>query len=357
MSFTDRTTAQEVAEAFPSAVEGKYVLITGGYGGLGKETARILCFQGANVIVCGRSTKSLEETVVSIKKEGSDLGKASIFIESLVCDLNKLSSVKQCAEEYLEKYPKLDILINNAGIMASPLSFTFDKIESQFGVNHVAHHYLTKLLLDKLIDSSIENVKEGKETNSLSRVINLASIAHYIFPNNDGIRFDDINGEKYYEAWERYGASKLANLLDMKAFTKRYSATLVKNPLPSFDPASRLDKVLFLTVHPGVINSTGLGRHLSGLGFRSVLSFLFWNRGRFTCLFKKTESKSIPQGASTTVYAAMCNETNLRSGGYYYDNAQKMSSDDLYNHPLAENEKLTDTLWEFSEKMIADKIG
>ena len=355
MSFTDRSTAQEVAKVFPSAVQGKYVLITGGYGGLGKETARVLSFQGANVIICGRSQKSLEETTESIKKEGTALGKENIFIEYLLCDLNRLSLVKECAEAYLARYPKLDILINNAGIMACPWTLTADNIESQFGVNHLSHHYLTTLLLDKLIDSSIESFQKGE--GCLSRVINLSSIAHYIFPNScDGIRLNDINGEKHYDAWERYGSSKLANILDMKAFTKRYSPTL---GLPShsdlvIDPASRLDKVLFLAVHPGVINSTGLGRHL---GIRGMFSFLFGNGGRVTYLFRNSENKTIPQGASTSVYVAMCDEKDLRSGGYYYDNAQKMSSKDLYNNTLTENEELSDNLWEVSEKIIAEKIA
>ncbi|KAH8646854.1 putative short-chain dehydrogenase [Xylariales sp. PMI_506] len=178
---------------------GKTVLVTGGSSGLGTETARALHATGADVYITARDTKKGQSTVDEILKSSEGRGK----LEVIEMDMNSLDSVKLAVQSFLAKSSELNILINNAGVMAVPeLTKTADGFEEQFGVNHLAHYTLTALLLPTLLKSSTSVFN--------SRIVNVTSSGHRYSP----VRLDDANFEAdgSYDPWMAYGQSKTANI-------------------------------------------------------------------------------------------------------------------------------------------------
>lgn len=175
-------------------LSGKQVVITGANSGLGFETAIVLSTKGANVIIACCAVTKGEDAVREIRK---DCPGALLNVAEL--DLADLNSVKAFAEKYKEEHKKLDILINNAGIMMPPFGLTKDGFESQMGINHLGHFVLTALLADII------------KNTSRSRVVNVSSLAHrqgeMDFTN---LLFDKGKG---YSPTKAYGRTKLANLL------------------------------------------------------------------------------------------------------------------------------------------------
>jgi NAD(P)-dependent dehydrogenase (short-subunit alcohol dehydrogenase family) len=204
---------------------GSTVVITGANTGLGYEAARVLSGRGARVLIACRSQQKAEDAIARIEKQNG-----TVNISYVTLDLGDLSSVKQCAAQ-LQAEERIDVLINNAGIMVPPYELTKDGFESQFGVNHLGPFALTGLLLEKLA-----------KTPS-SRVVNTSSIAH----NTGRIRFKDISAERHYSASARYSMSKLANLLFSYELQRRFEAA----DLP----------VLSVACHPGIA-STELSRYM-----------------------------------------------------------------------------------------------
>ncbi len=173
---------------------GKRVVITGGNSGLGLETAKVLVARGANVVIACRNKKKAEAAVQEIAREAQDGGD----VVAMDLDLSKLKSVRDFAEAYKKKYDRLDVLVNNAGLMAVPRGKTADGFETQIGVNHMGHFVLTSRLLPVLL------------ATPGSRVITLSSGMH-AYGQND--YFDDIDFKTVpYDPWKAYGQSKLANL-------------------------------------------------------------------------------------------------------------------------------------------------
>jgi NAD(P)-dependent dehydrogenase (short-subunit alcohol dehydrogenase family) len=209
------------------AQAGKTIVITGANTGIGYEAARTLSAKGARVIIACRSEHKAHDAIARIKKVNGEVDLAWVPV-----DLGDLSSVRRCAEQ-LQSEDKIDVLINNAGIMVPPYELTQDGFESQFGVNHLGPFALTGLLLDKL------------SAAPAPRVVNTSSIAH----RSGKIRFDDINAESGYHAIPRYGMSKLANLL----FTYELQRRLETAGL----------ETLSLACHPGIAD-TELTRYLPG---------------------------------------------------------------------------------------------
>jgi len=168
------------------------VIITGANSGIGFEAAKRLAFKGARVIMaCRNADKAARAADMILKKDrGAD-------VEYMHLDLSRLASVARFAEEYKVRYKKLDILINNAGVMATPYRRTEDGFEWQFGINHLGHFALTGQLLEKL------NSTPG------SRVVTVTSIAHF----KGRIHFEDLSGGSWYKRMRAYRQSKLANLL------------------------------------------------------------------------------------------------------------------------------------------------
>jgi len=171
---------------------GKIAIVTGANSGLGYETALGLAKVGYKVVMASRNREKLEKARDKILKKVSNAQ-----LDIMLLDLNELAAVRQFAEEFLARYDRLDLLVNNAGLMMPPYQKTADGFESQIGINHLGHFLLTGLLIDLL----------NKSSNS--RVVSLSSIAH----RNGKIRFDDLHYNKKYNAQSAYSQSKLACLM------------------------------------------------------------------------------------------------------------------------------------------------
>ena len=211
-------------------LNGKTVIITGANAGIGKETAVDLARRNARVIMACRSVEKGEKAAVEVRKRSE-----SDNVVFMQLDLASLTSVRQFAARVLEEEPRLDVLINNAGVMACPYTKTEDGFEMQFGVNHLAHFLLTNLLLDRL-----------KEAPS-ARIVNVSSRG-YTFGK---INFNDLGSEQSYKPWGAYGQSKLANILFTSTLAKRLEGTSVTTNV----------------LHPGMVR-TNLAQHLPHINIK-----------------------------------------------------------------------------------------
>ena len=183
---------------------GKRVIVTGANSGLGLETARRLSAAGAHVVMAARTAEKNQTAADIIRQSVPD---ASLQLESL--DLASLASVRSFADRILADQLPVDVLINNAGVMAVPSRHTTeDGFELQFGTNHLGHFALTARLLPSLVAADAP------------RVVTLSSVMHWI----GRIRFGDLNADKKYNAWLAYGQSKLANLLFAHELQRRSDA-------------------------------------------------------------------------------------------------------------------------------------
>ncbi len=182
---------------------GRVVLITGANSGIGLETARALADHGAHVVMACRD---IEKAQRAADKMENDLEQASF--ELLALDLSDQVSVRRGAEQFRSEHARLDLLINNAGVMGTPYRQTADGFELQMATNHLGHFALTGLLFDRLL------------TSGRSRVVTVSSVVH----RNGHIDFDDVAGLKIRNTWQHYGASKLANLLFTAELSRRLLA-------------------------------------------------------------------------------------------------------------------------------------
>jgi len=223
---------------------GRTIVVTGANGGLGLRTAEALAGAGAEVLMACRDQAKAAAALSSVAA-----GAAGAAPRVVVLDLSDLSSVRACAEQVLQEVDQLDGLVNNAGVMAIPLTRTVDGFEMQFATNHLGHFALTGLLLPALLRADA------------ARVVNVSSIAHW----SGRMRWDDLNWTKRYERWLAYGQSKLANLLFTSELARR--ARLAGTPLVA------------VAAHPGV-SDTNL--YAAGPGTsRSPLSSVMTLPGRF----------------------------------------------------------------------------
>jgi NAD(P)-dependent dehydrogenase (short-subunit alcohol dehydrogenase family) len=206
--------------------KGKTILVTGGNSGIGYYAALALAKVGADVIIAGRNAKRVDQAVRDIKAEGIEGS-----INAGIVDLASLKSVQEYAEQFRTKYSRLDVLINNAGVMMPPEGATEDGFESQFGINFIGHFALTGRLYDML-----------KSTPG-SRVLTLSSIAH----RGAQIDFDNLRLEKPYDTRREYYQSKLADIIFTLELGRRSDA--------------KGDGVLSVACHPG-FTKTELQRHL-----------------------------------------------------------------------------------------------
>ena len=209
-------------------LDGKTVIITGGNTGIGKETAIDLAKRNARIIVACRSQEKGKKAEVDIRRES---GSSDVHFHQM--DLSSFQSIRKFAKEVLSEESRIDILINNAGVMYCPFGKTEDGFETQFGVNHLGHFLLTNLLLDK-----IKQAPEG-------RIVVVSSIGHTFASKLD---LDTINSEAHYSPYDAYHESKLANVLFTKALAKRLVGT----------------NVTANSLHPGGVN-TELQRHTSAI--------------------------------------------------------------------------------------------
>jgi NAD(P)-dependent dehydrogenase (short-subunit alcohol dehydrogenase family) len=182
---------------------GRVAVVTGANSGLGFQTARALAGKGATVVMACRDQRKGAEALGRIKDEHP-----AATIELLELDLADLASERKAANDVLARHDRIDVLVNNAGVMAIPRRTTVDGFEMQFGTNHLGHFALTGLLLERLLDTSA------------SRVVNVSSGAHRWGRMN----FDDLQGERRYRKWRAYGQSKLSNLLFTRELQRRLTA-------------------------------------------------------------------------------------------------------------------------------------
>lgn len=299
-AFNFFSTAEEVAKGHD--LKQKTVLVTGVTAGLGFETARVLAARGAHIVGTARDDKKAKEFVEGIKKVVPNAS-----VEAGICDLTSLKSVKAFADWYRAKKLPIHLLILNAGVMAPAThTTTEEKLEVQFGVNHVAHFLLTRSLLD-IVKSSAP-----------SRVVVVSSLAHQM---TKAFNFEDPNFTKSYDKWQSYASSKIANIL----FARQLQAMFDKEKA----------QVLALSLHPGVI-MTELGRHLSTE-----------DRKRF--IDRPPRFKSIPQGTATTIVAALSPDFAKIGGGHYLSDCGVVASS-----LGARDMKAAGQLWELTEKILAE---
>lgn len=284
-------------------LSGKIALVTGASSGIGYEAARVLANKGAKVIIAVRNAVKGNTALDKIKaqNDGAD-------VEFMQVDLSELESVNTFVKEYKEKYDKLDILINNAGVMIPPYTKTKDGFELQMGTNHFGHFALTLQLLDII-----------KKTPD-ARIVNVSSSAH----KQGNINFEDLTWEKRkYKPWRAYGDSKIANLYFTFELQKKLEGSGIK----------------VTAAHPGW-TATELQRH----------SGLIDNLNRFFAM-------SIEQGALPTLRAAT-DET--AQGGDYYgpDGFMEMKGYPVKvdTTELAKDESKAKKLWDVSEELTQVKF-
>lgn len=210
-----------------ASLAGKTVVITGANVGIGKATAVDLARRNGRVILACRSAEKGESAAADIRAES---GNSDVVFRQL--DLASLASVRRFAAQILEEEPRIDILINNAGVMGCPYSKTEDGFEMQFGVNHLGHFLLTNLLLERMKESPAARI---------------VTVSGDIYRMCSGIKFDDLSWSEgsQYSPNGAYTHSKLANILFTNALAKRLEGT----------------RVTANSLHPGVIAETELARH------------------------------------------------------------------------------------------------
>lgn len=283
-------------------MENKTILITGANDGIGRATAERLAARGAHLVLACRNEAKGQLVAKAITELTGNHN-----IDTLPLDLSSFASVRAAANEFLAEHPKLDVLINNAGVYTEQLELTEDGYELQFQVNHLGHFLLTMLLLPAI-----------RCCRQCSRIINVSSSLH----QKGGLDFGWLRGEpgaKHYNGSKAYSQSKLANVLFTMELDRRLGEELTTNCL-----------------HPGLVG-TRLANKKAGPVTRAVWS-----------LYKPFATKP-EQGADTSVYLASSPEVIDVSGRYFDENQclQKPSS-------IARNEQLARRLWEYSEAAVAE---
>ena len=311
-SFHRKSSGAEVLASI--TLRGKVAIVTGGYSGIGLETTRALAAKGAKVVIPVRSLQKAKDNLKDVTGE----------VEMIVMDLANVESVHTFAEKMLASLPKLDLLINNAGIMANPEMRIGPGWESQFGVNHMGHFALTSALMPLL------------EKSPGVRVVSLTSTGHKL----SDIRWDDIQFESgEYDKWVAYGQSKTANALFANALSRRLKKT----------------GGLAFSVHPGGI-FTPLQRHLP----KEEMVELGWlDADGNPSELAKQGFKTPEQGCSTTLWAATSELLENISGVYCEDCNIAAPTDPT--SPMARyvgvnshacDDESAERLWEISEALL-----
>jgi len=279
-----------------NSMREKTVLITGATSGIGYEAALELAKRGARIIFNSRDMEKGEKIQQKlIDKSGNN------HIHVFPCDLGSLHQVKVFAHRVLDQFDRLDVLINNAGVLHESYTTTQDGLEATFAINHLAHFLLTTLLTDRLLE------------REHARIVNVSSASH----KGSKIHFDDLQLKDKYWMMRAYGQSKLAMILFTRSLSEKYASQgLIANAM-----------------HPGVIN-TGIIRNTN-----YILQFFFW-----------LISRSPRQGAQTIIYLAADPEVSDISGEYFVNKRVQRASSEAYNPETA------DRLWEMSEQMIREVL-
>jgi NAD(P)-dependent dehydrogenase (short-subunit alcohol dehydrogenase family) len=272
---------------------GKICLVTGANAGIGRAISLGLAEMGATVVMVCRSKPRGEATMTELKEKSAN---SSIFL--FIADLSIQSSIRQFVSDFMKKFSRLDILINNVGVISQKRLVTEDGLEMQFALNHLAPFLLTDLLLGLL------------KTSGSARIITISSNAH----QTANIDFDDLQSEKSYKAKEVYQRSKLCNILFTYELARQLNGTdLTAN-----------------CVHPGVIATNLLREYNGGQDFNFISRLLY---------------SSPEKGAVTPLYLASSPELEGVSGKYFYKKKAIKSS--RYSYDLSVAQKL----WDLSKSL------
>ncbi len=322
--FDKDTTADEVLEGVD--LSGRRVVITGTSSGLGLESTRAMASKGAAITMLARSADKNEAAAETVRGlvPGADL-------ETRTIDLTSLESVRACAEGVLEAHDKIDVLLNNAGVMVCPYSTNADGFENQLVSNHLGHFLLSVLLTPALI------------RGAPARVIELSSGAHGM----SDFDFDDPNFERReYNPWIAYGQSKTANAL----FALEYDRRLRARGVSAF------------SVHPGVI-MTELGRHMTEETMQQMQDHVRAQAGASGTPLPdeppEMTFKSVEAGAATQCWAATASELDDQGGKYLADCQVAVVGGDIGENgvaPYAQDAKAAARLWAMSEEWVGQKL-
>jgi NAD(P)-dependent dehydrogenase (short-subunit alcohol dehydrogenase family) len=287
--------------AEPGDMTGKTVIVTGGNSGIGFETAVALSRAGAKVVITARDAAKGETAAGEIRRR-SDNDAAGV----VVFDLSDMASVRKGSRELLDDCERIDVLVNNAGIVLSDRRETADGFEAQFATNHLGHFLLTQLLVDRLRQSAP------------SRIVNVASTAHK--GARRGLDFDDLQSTRHYSAMKVYSRTKLANIYFTTELARRLEGT----------------GVTANCLHPGTV-ATGYARDgdaggLLGFGVKVIKPFVL----------------NAEQGARTSIFLASSPDVSGTTGLYFVKCKPRSPS------KVASDEAAARRLWEVSERLVAE---
>ena len=303
----------------------KRILVTGVSAGLGVETARSLAAHGAHVVGAARDLAKAEAATAQVRKDAAESGGSFELVE---LDLASLQSIRACADRLLEKGEPFDVVIANAGVMATPFGHTVDGFETQFGTNHLGHFVL--------VNRIARLIRAG------GRLINLSSAGH----RYSNVDLEDPNFERTpYEPFVAYGRSKTANILFAVAFDKRHRGRGVRAA----------------AVHPGGIR-TELGRYAEPGRMEKVIEEI--NRNLAAQGKGPFQWKTVPQGAATSVWAGVV-ATADEIGGRYCENCHvgeivsaatpiTAVSEGVRGYALDPNN--AEALWKKSEQLVGESF-
>jgi NAD(P)-dependent dehydrogenase (short-subunit alcohol dehydrogenase family) len=322
-AFGATSTTEDVLSGV--SLRGKRILVTGVSAGLGVETARSLAAHGAHVVGAARDLAKAKAATAEVAKDAAANGGG---FELVALELASLKSVRACADALLAKGEHFDVIIANAGVMATPFGHTADGFETQFGTNHLGHFVLSNRIAPL--------IRAG------GRLINLSSAGHR-FSN---VNLEDPNFERTpYEPFVAYGRSKTANILFAVAFDQRH----------------RKRGVRAAAVHPGVIE-TELARHVDSSRIEGIIKQISdqlaaEGKGPF-------QWKTIPQGAATSVWAGIVAPAE-EIGGRYCENCHvgKIMPDEATISGVSEgvrghalDPKTAEALWKKSEELVGESF-
>ncbi|KAI0157354.1 retinol dehydrogenase 14 [Xylariaceae sp. FL1272] len=293
-------------------LSGRVYFVTGGTAGLGAGSVRYLAAKNpARIFFSGRNKAKAEELIADIKPSSPNT--ELIFIK---CDLSSLKSVQQAAQQFIAQSDRLDVLMNNAGVMALAPGLSEDGYEIQFATNHLGHALLIKLLAPVML-------KTAAQPNSDVRIVNLSSVAYGNAPSS-GIEFDTLKTTQASIScltpakWTRYGQSKLANLIYNSALAQEY---------PS---------IKCVAVHPGYVKTE----------LHNGNSMTDW---AILMAFTKNNWTPVEEGSYNQTWAATTAKENLENGGYYEPVGVKVTP----GTSQANDRNLSRKLFEWTEKELA----
>ncbi|RFU29340.1 hypothetical protein B7463_g7014, partial [Scytalidium lignicola] len=312
------TTGNEVVKTFGDRVKGKTIVITGpGQGGIGAETAITLAKASpALLILAGRTESKITPVIAQIAENNPD-----VKVKFISLDLSSQKSVRTAAAEINAIVTKIDILINNAAIMACPYAKSEDGLEMQFATNHIGHFLLAKLLMDKIL-----------KAGSGARIINVSSSAL-----QGSIRYDDYNFQDgaTYDPWLGYAQTKISNIVFSRALARKLKSK----------------GIFSYSLHPGSIQS-GLQVYMNA-GPYSREELIAQNKAAAEKAGRKfvvEPLKTLQQGCATTLIAALDPSIEAQSGAYLRDG-------NVYAEQLFTQEDEQEKLWALSERLTGETFN